>query len=512
MSTHLLIVAAEVIKMGEECKGGNILERMVAYIERHQLFPVQGKIIVAVSGGADSLCLLHLLLQICGPGRRYPGVSLHAAHLNHMLRGPDSARDARVVSELMETWEIPFTAGAIDVMALAREEKRSLEEAARVARYRFLREVAQGSSIAVAHHADDQAETLLLHWLRGSGLSGLAGMPPRQQDIIRPLLEITRAETVTYCQAHGITPVEDASNNDPRFLRNRIRHEVLPLLQELNPGFTATLLRNAEVVRVDLAWLEEQVDACWASVVVSEQKDAIKLNARSLLALPLSLQRHLLRRVTARLCAGQSPLEPRHLLLIERLLDTQASHPESELHLPQRLRVLYQANYLTFERNATREKSGKKRDQEIEYNEAVLPIPGEIRVPGTLWQARAEILSEQHATKIRQALCQEKRPETWSQLELAHRYGVYIDGDALGAQLLVRTRRPGDRIQPLGMQAEKRVQDIFIDNHVPRAERATLPLFFSDKHCLWVAGSCLDQRVCLTPETRRVVRLSIQPL
>ncbi len=141
-----------------------------------------------------------------------------------MLRGSDSTQDARIVAALLKDWAIPCTLGESDVPALARAEKRSLEDAARVARYRFLREVARGRPIAVAHHADDQVETLLLHWLRGSGLSGLVGMPPRQQDIIRPLLEITRAEIMAYCWEHQITPLEDHSNNDPRFLRNRLRH------------------------------------------------------------------------------------------------------------------------------------------------------------------------------------------------------------------------------------------------------------------------------------------------
>ena len=229
-----------------------MLERVLTYIDQHQLLPARGEIVVAVSGGADSLCLLHLLRRVCGPGHPYPGVSLHAAHLNHMLRGEESARDAGAVAKIAEDWGIPFTPGTVDVLALAKAEKRSLEEAARLARYRFLREVAGGRRIAVAHHADDQVETLLLHWLRGSGLAGMVGMPPRQQDIIRPLLEITHAETVAYCEEYGITPLEDQSNRDPRFLRNRIRHELLPLLRELNPGIQHTLLRNAEVARIDL--------------------------------------------------------------------------------------------------------------------------------------------------------------------------------------------------------------------------------------------------------------------
>src|SRR5579859_4536404 len=233
-----------------------MLETITTYIEQHQLFPESGTIIVAVSGGTDSLCLLHALNRLCGPGRRYPHLRLRVAHLNHKLRGEAGFQDAAYVAQLAVRWGLPATIGEIDVPALALEERRSLEDAARIARYRCLREVAQGQPIAVAHHAGDQVETLLLHWLRGGGLGSMVGMRPRQQDIIRPLLGVSRAEIATYCQRHALIPLEDASNSDPRFLRNRIRHELLPLLESLNPNIRSTLLRNAEVARVDAGWIE----------------------------------------------------------------------------------------------------------------------------------------------------------------------------------------------------------------------------------------------------------------
>lgn len=484
-----------------------MLEKVIAYIDRHQLFPAEGKIVVGVSGGADSLCLLHLLKQVCGPERRYPGISLHAVHLNHMLRGEESARDARVVAQLMDDWAVPFTLGTVDVRALAQTEKRSLEDAARVARYRFLRAVANGARIAVAHHADDQVETLLLHWLRGSGLSGMVGMPPRQQDVIRPLLEITHAEALAYCAEHNITPVEDSSNSDPHFLRNRIRHEVLPLLQELNPGIQHTLLRNAEVVRVDLAWLEAQVDEHWYETVISAQSTEARLDTHALLRLPLSLQRHLLRRVTALLCEGQSPLEPRHLSLIEHLLDlSQSSLQERELHLPQFLHACFRAGELVFTLRAA---IPEKEPVSTTTSEVHLPIPGEALLPATPWRVRAEVISDDQEGNIAQALSQENWSTLWRLLEPPTTHSVYIDGAAVGTHLLVRTRRPGDRIQPLGMLGEKKVQDIFTDKHIARSERATTPLFFTATHCIWIAGACLDHRVRLTSQTRLVLRLSV---
>jgi tRNA(Ile)-lysidine synthase len=488
-----------------------MLEKVSAYLEHHQLLPEEGEIVVAVSGGTDSLCLLDILRQLCGPGKRFPTISLRAAHLNHLLRGEESYHDARAVAQIAASWQIPCTLSEVDVLALARAEKRSLEEAARLARYRFLREVARGQRIAVAHHADDQVETLLLHWLRGSGLTGQVGMAPRQQDIIRPLLEITRAETVAYCLEHKITPVEDHSNNDPRFLRNRIRHEVLPLLQELNPGIQQTLLRNAEIARIDLDWLETQVEQHWASVVISEKTDSLQLDSHALLLLPFSLQRHLLRRVSAQLYQGQSPLEPRHLLLIEQLLKNPASSSNQErlLHLPQRLQMVQQGNNLLFRRLPEQENA---MIHQPEVRSTILPVPGTVQLPGTPWQISAELLPENLAKEVQVALQQEHWPAVWGLLEPVTPYAVYIDGESIGNQLLIRTRKPGDRIQPLGMYAEKKVQDIFIDNHIGRTERNTLPLFFSDLHCVWIAGACLDHRVRLTAQTRRIIHLAVQPL
>ncbi len=486
-----------------------MLETIVAtYIDKHQLLPSQGEVIVAVSGGADSLCLLHLLNRLCGPGKRYAGVKLHAAHLNHKLRGEASDRDADVVGNIVESWGLPCTLGEIDVGALARTERRSLEEAGRSARYRFLREVAHGQPIAVAHHADDQVESLLLHFLRGSGLTGMVGMLPRQQDIIRPLLEVRHAQTVAYCQEHDIEPLEDLSNVDPRFLRNRIRHELLPLLESLNPGFQSTLLRNADVIRVDVEWLEAQVDACWPAVVISVQDDAITLSIEALLAQPLSLQRHLLRRVTARLCEGQSPLEIRHYTLIEQLLGYR-DRQERTLHLPQQLRVVRSFTEVTFERLHGCTTTSNAATWNLQNTEvAQLPVPGRIRVPGTPWIATAEPVPAELMAEVREALRLEDWSEVWRLLP-STRHVVYVDADVAGSFLEVRTRRPGDRMQPLGMQHEKKMQDIFVDKHVARTDRGSIPIFFSASHCIWLAGVCLDERARLTSKSQQAIRLAI---
>src|SRR5437660_6984286 len=178
-----------------------MLEIVTAYIEQHNLLPERGTVVEAVSGGADSLCLLHLLLRLCGTGKRFPAVELHIAHLDHQLRGEASAQEAATVARVAHEWGLPCTIGRINVPELARAEQRSTEDASRTARYRFLRELAQGRPIAVAHHRDDQVETLLLHLLRGGDIHAMIGLQPRQHDIIRPLLSISHADTIAYCRS-----------------------------------------------------------------------------------------------------------------------------------------------------------------------------------------------------------------------------------------------------------------------------------------------------------------------
>ena len=487
------------------------IEQMVAMIEEYQLLPAEGTVVVAVSGGADSLCLLHILHRLCGSGKRYPEIQLHVAHLNHQLRGAESDRDAIAVAQLARAWNLPCTVDTIDVAALALREHRSIEDAARMARYHFLRDVAQGQPIAVAHHQDDQVETLVLHWLRGGGLASVVGLQPRQGDIIRPLLNMTREDTHAYCAAHGLTPLEDVTNEDVHYQRNRIRHELLPLLEQMNPGFRATLLRNAEVMSVDLAWIESQVDIQWLTVVQSEQPDSIELHIPALRSLSLSLQRHLLRRASARLCAGQSPLELRHYLLLEQVIYRPSTRETITLHLPHHLHSVRIGDILVLK--YVRDHVSKKTY--VPASEFVLPIPGNVAIIGTPWVASAEWMSDEVTQQVRSALQYQDWATVWQILPTTPEV-VYVDADAvimpqqqLAPALSVRTRRDGDRIQPLGMQRETKVKEVLINKHIPQMQRDQIPLFFSPAHCVWLAGVHLDYRARITEKTRRIIRLSI---
>lgn len=482
-------------------------ERVIAYTEQHGLLPASGTIIVAFSGGADSFCLLHLLHTLCGPGKRYPELRLRVAHLNHQLRNEASEQEAVQVAQLAESWGLPYTIGVSNVPALAQQEHRSLEDAGRTARYRFLREVAQGQPIAIAHHQDDQVETLLLHWIRGGGITSMIGLQPRQQDILRPLLTVTHAETLAYCDRHGLHPIEDASNNDTRFYRNRIRHDLLPLIESMNADFRATLLRNAEVLRVDAAWIQQQVQHAWPHVVQVEEETRVILSIPPLLALSLSIQRHLLRQVASTMSGGQSPLELRHYLLIEQLLLRENVFQNVALDLPDKLIVTRTKNTLVLQRLDTQE-TILANVQGIP-DEIVLTVPGSAILHGTPWTAVVEPLATEITQRVRVALQQHDWQTVW-QLLPASAYNVYVDASQVGAKVSIRTRRPGDVLRPLGMQHEKKVQDILIDKRIPHTQRATLPIFFNaEGHPLWLAGVCVDEHARLTEQTQHIICLKL---
>ncbi len=232
--------------------------RVLTFCRAEGLFTPEERVVVAVSGGADSLALLHILRALQGELR----ISLHAATLDHGLRGAQGAADAAFVRDIAAEWGIPCTVGGADVPRLAAEWRLGIEAAARRARYAFLSACAAqvgAHCLATAHQRDDQAETVLLHLIRGSGLAGLRGiLPATQRDglrIVRPLLEIGREELRAYLAGLGIAPREDASNADLQYARNKVRHAILPLLRQINPSVVASLARTAQTLRDDYAAL-----------------------------------------------------------------------------------------------------------------------------------------------------------------------------------------------------------------------------------------------------------------
>lgn len=484
------------------------------------LWPADTTVVAAVSGGADSLCLLGALLALRAAGRPGAPGEIVVATLDHGLRDAAGSADARWVAELSASLGLRCVAERVDTRAHAQANHLSLEDAARRLRYAFLRRVARevgAARIALGHTLDDQAETILLHLLRGSGLDGLAGMRTVRGDLARPLLDLTHAQAVAYCAAHDWLPREDLTNRDERYLRNRVRRRLLPLLEAYNPGVRRTLARNAAFIADDLALLETVTDRAWAEAIVREDAVSVTLRLATLREAAPALRRRLMRRAAQRLAqrsAGAEEfggLEARHMALIERHIAQ--GRAGAALTLPGGLRVALGYETLSLTCAAASARAVEAPTEDAEW---MLPVPGVVEIPALGWRVRAVPLTtapglEGAALPPMPRLAPLAHAGTAS---ASHRgeLRVYLDADCVDGPLTVRAWRPGDRFRPLGMAHEKKLQDVFADAKVPRELRRRLPIVCVGGRIAWVAGLRIADDFKLTAATTRALALQAEPL
>jgi tRNA(Ile)-lysidine synthase len=482
--------------MGRETEDGRALERRLLKRVTHLLKELgrarcSQPLIVAVSGGPDSMALLLLLSEL----RKPLGLNLHVAHLDHGLRGRESQEDAQFVKGVATRLSIPVTLGQEYVESYRTTRRLSLEEAAREVRYSFLSKVAaaqQADTIVLGHTADDQAETILMHLLRGSGLAGLAGMSSlarwpsshneQSVSLMRPLLEIRRVETVTYCLWKEITPREDPTNLSLQFTRNRLRADLIPRLESYNPKFQEALLRLSRSASQDQAYiLEEAVQA--KNRLASDSGDGITIERNGFAALAETLKRHLLRLVYEEIKGSSHGLEHRHLEEMVKLATTSTG---KEIDLPNRLvySVGHEFIRLGFGKS-------KPPDAPIVVGEYPLTVPGDVRIPG--WTVRALLSAEE------------------SEISTVGAYSVRLNEGSVGRKLLLRGRKPGDRFQPIGMTGSKTLQDFMVDEKVPQEMRDRVPLVLSGTKIAWVVGHRIADWAKLTEDTTEVVSLEFSP-
>ncbi|MGE5335002.1 MAG: tRNA lysidine(34) synthetase TilS [Nitrososphaerota archaeon] len=478
---------------------------------QHALWSPGARLVVAVSGGADSLCLLGALLALRDRRDRMAPGELFVAHFDHGLRGEESHEDARYVERLASKLGVPAVIGRPEV-PYTHNAGASIEDWARRERYTFLRRVAaehHAERIVTGHTRDDQAETILLHWLRGSGLAGLRGMAPLREDIARPLLDVTHEQTLAYCAAMGWQPREDSSNIDPRFPRNRIRHELLPLLETYNPGIRDLLVRNSALLAADEAYLEAQAQAAWADVAEGLPDGGVRLRREPLGRLPDALRHRLFRAAARKIVGHDVTLEARHITAIDKQLAD--GHTGTALHLVGGLISRLEYDALTFQTMAHRL---APQPQPPVWD---LPVPGVVEMPELGWRIRVWRIASAPGSEDAGELPPAPELPTPAFADRPAELGraesrVYLDAATIGDMLTVRTWQAGDRFRPLGMNGEKKLQDYFSDAKVPRGLRARLPLVFNNAHLVWVAGLRLDDRVRLSAETQAVIVLQLEPL
>ena len=460
------------------------------------------KVLLGFSGGPDSLYLLDHLIKM--------GIPVVAAHLNHNLR-PESDREAEEATRLAENFGIPIHLSREDVSRYAQEHTLSLEEAARIVRYRFLFTEAErcgAQAVAVAHTADDQVETVMMHLLRGSGLAGLRGMAfrslpnpwSRQIPLIRPMLRTWRVDIMTYLEANDLSPIYDLSNQDVRFYRNYLRHELIPYLEMKHPHLKERLWQTADILKDDFDVLEKLIDDAWPSCLHDRGKGYLLINRKFFLDQPESIQRGLARRAILSLRPGLVDIDYQTTLLMLEFI--RAPSRSGSCDLAAGLRLFLELDHIgitTWEAELPAGASSNQSWPSIENDLDNLTVPGEVEIKNG-WRIKATRYSGKDAVTAREEAKLNADPFT-----------AWLDADLPDFTLAVRARMPGDRFHPLGMDSKSlKISDFMINVKLPRRARKEWPLVLSGSSIIWVPGFQIAHPFMITPTTHDVIQLTLR--
>ncbi len=445
-----------------------ILKQVVDTIVKYRMLTPGERVLVGVSGGPDSVALLHLL-EALAPAYH---LQLGVAHLNHGLRSPAADIEATQVAQLAEKLGLAFHVKQIHLDP----QQGSLEDRARQVRYRFFNELADRhgyAKIALGHQADDNAESVLLNLIRGSGLRGLSGIPPvRHPRIVRPLIDIHRAEIMTYLKRRHLPYMLDGSNIDLRFDRNRIRHQLLPLLQrDYNPNITATLHRTAGICRDEDQWLDRHLQPVVDKMTTASTPRSLVLNLDLLAEQPRVLKRRLIR---SALGQWRGHLRRITALHVEMLIDLIASdRSSSHLNLPGGLTAQRDLRRLQFSFLKNRRNFPSPPATSFHYAlHAAETLPARLIIP-------------EAGVRLDFTTGPPPKIQDFGGLDNSI---AWFDLDRLGFPLFVRSRSPGDRLVPLGTQGTQKLKKLFIDFKIPRGRRSRIPILANADTIYWVTG------------------------
>lgn len=452
------------------------LEKIKATIAGHSMLSGGETVLIGLSGGPDSVCLLHVLHRL----REEFDLKLHALYIDHGLRPEETPAELEFCRTLCKGLAVPFASRVVDVKAYAKGHGMNKQEAARELRYRVFDEVLQetrAARIALGHTADDQVETFLMRFFRGSGPKGLSGIPPVRGEIIRPLIGTERREIEGFLDEHRISYIVDSSNLGQDYLRNRIRQVLMPELRKINPSLTMTVTRTMEILREEEQYFDLVVTKTLMRLISRKTEDRIEL----FLAPLETLDKVILRRVLRRAISETRGLRGLEFVHIEEIIGlARDGKPGDRVHLPKGLRAI--RGYATLEITA-------EAPRRVASHQ--LPVPGEAVLKEVGAVVRASVYAEAGDLGDGKTV-------------------AVLDAGKTGAALVVRARDKGDFFYPLGFGKRKKLQDLFVDMKVPRDERDAVPIIFSGDDIVWVAGYRPDERFRVTGETRSFLRLELR--
>jgi tRNA(Ile)-lysidine synthase len=454
-----------------------LIEKVRKTILRYAMIGTGDKVIAAVSGGADSVCLVHVLYRLSNEF----GLQLVVAHFDHGWRPGEDECETELVRSLALSLGLPFELEKASPPM--KKGTLSLEESARDGRYEFLERVREkhlAASVAVGHHLHDQAETFLMRLLRGSGVSGLAAIPPKRDNIIRPLIEVTRHEIESYLKEKELSFAEDSSNRNAEFFRNRIRLELVPLLLQYQPRLIEHLGETTSSLREESEFLDS-LSAEWIGKeagLVSDGKISIPL--RPFLALPAVLRKRIIRKILVTVRGSVRRIGRKHIHAIDELAGS--AHPQGRLNLPDSLIVRRTYDFLHF----------------IDQDEGRAGgFCYSLEGPGTIF---IHEIGKSLSLAVRAKGEWNPPVSPWT---------ADLDAEKTRFPLVLRNFRPGDRFIPLGMKGHKKIKDFFVDLKVPFEVRRTTPILVQQEIPLWVVGYRIDERFKITPTTRLVLEARI---
>ncbi|HHV29553.1 tRNA lysidine(34) synthetase TilS [Acetivibrio mesophilus] len=465
-----------------------MINKVLEAIKKYNVVHSKDRIVVGVSGGPDSVCLLHILYQL----RESMDLGLVAVHVNHMLRGNESLEDEAFVENLCVKLNVELITRRIDIKKLAKERKLSLEEAGRIERYRLFDEVADSHNaqrIAVAHNKNDQAETVLMNIIRGAGLDGLRGMDYIRGRIIRPLLGIERWEIEDYCRSNSLNPRIDSSNLEDIYTRNRVRLDLIPYIDKLfNADIVNGISKMADLIRDDGNFIDKQIDVIFNKALVKSDDGEILLDLSVLKECHIAAQRRVLRNSIKKVKGNIKGIAIIHIDSIIDLIENGATG--SMLHLPDGVRAVKSYETLKIYLNGCEE-------EDLSFDKE-LNIPGATIINEINGKMEAYVIDvSTNAFNIKDFT------------NIPDKSGVqFFDYDKLKEGIYLRNRRDGDVFKPLKSNGTKKLKKFFVDNKIPRESRNRIPLISKDKEIVWIIGFKISDKFKVTENTKTILKLS----